>query len=81
VSLREAWQASWIDLAVRLGAVGTPFDAALRLPMSLAQAHFESREWERLSKVRDARDKLSVTQVQATNNVVRAIGALARSIG
>lgn len=74
------WRDSWLDLAVRFGAVGTPFEAALRLPMSLALAHFNSHAWEQLERAREARDKLAANQIQATNNVVLAIGHLGRAL-
>lgn len=65
---------------MRLESAGTPFDAAMRLPMSLVMAHFASPEWERQEKLRDAINRLKANQVAATNNVVRAVGQLGNAL-
>ena len=80
--MRGTWANDLIGLAVGLSTHGsTPYPAALDLPLSYANAYFETDAYRQHLKVIEAQQKLDVSVVERLNTVIQAIGNLGRALG
>lgn len=59
---------------------GTPYTAALDLPLSYARAYFEHPVFTQHGKNQEARQKLDVAVVERLNALLKAIGGLGKAI-
>jgi len=79
--LRTQWARDLLNQAVLMDRLGsTPYPQALQLPLSVAQAYFETQAFKFGQDSIAAKDRAIVAIGERVDNVVRAVGALHKAI-
>jgi hypothetical protein len=69
-------------LAVSLSLYSsTSLNEALELPVSIAERFFESKSFSDWKKIRESEQKTQVAVINRLNDVIRAVGIVAKVIG